>query len=257
MVAGRRGLSAPPGPGWRKLHPSLWRVLRRASAGVYGRPPAAGRTMQAVAVNIDGGDAFAGALWRTFNGWNMSNDAAAGRTIRAVIPPASEAGQKVAAALTACNGAIKANDPEVVAAGTKHAGSATPFFEPFRVRVRGGGTHSATATCDVGGWLIRTAKYRAAKSIVCDAIELLRLRATDGIDVLDGDLLRELVAAKAVVSSVPAGVFVNTPDHYRRALDAAAQIAAGSTKEWRDPRSRAAAADEVARCARHMVYFRA
>lgn len=255
MPPPRRGLSAVPGPGWRKLPPKLWRTLRRAAAGVYGSPPAVSRAMEAVAVNLDGGDAFAARLWDTWNGWHMSNDAAAGRTIRAVIPFDSHAGNQLASTLTDCNGAISAKDPELIAAGIKRAGSAVPNFEPFRVRVRGGGPHSATTTCDVTGYYISTSTYRKAKSIVIDAIELLRLRATDGIDVLEGDLLRQLVAAKSAVTTVPPSVFDNTPDHYRRAIDAAAQIAAGSTKEWRDPRSREAAADEVARCARKMVYF--
>lgn len=205
---------------------------------------------------LTGPRAFAQHLWDTWQGWHMSNEASAGRTVRAVVPKNSVAGHELQKLVEGCT-VLEAGHPEIQAAGSRDSEFEHEFFEPFRVRIRGGSEHSAATTCNMANHFVPTAAYIKARSMVIDAIERKRERAVDGIDPRGppNSLLNRLVADKCRVTQIPHAVLVCAPDHYRRAIAAANELAGGVEREWRDPRGRQAAMDELYSCVDRMMYI--
>jgi len=133
----------------------------------------------------------------------------------------------------------------VTAAGRK-------YFEPLRVRVRGGTAHCAATTCDLQNYVTPIALYTTARSIVLDEISNRRHAATDHGTC---DHLIPEIRLLTVFTEIPPVIYVSSASHYRRAIAAAIILHEGQDAAWRDPRGRQAVRAELQRCVDTLVYL--
>lgn len=195
--------------------------------------------MDVRAVDLHDGGAFGAAVGASFTGWHISNQAALGRTIEAIVVKSSAAGASIAAAAAAAS-AVPATTAEVAALV---GASASRWHTPLRVRVRGPSAACATTVVDVAGLVVPTGAYAVAKSMVLDAINFrIAERARTG------ETLGETHASLGVVplAAIPS-VFFAPPNrgHYSRAIAAAARRGDDGAPAWKDAKSRKFNVEEI------------
>lgn len=180
-------------------------------------------------------DEVAEKLFDTFQGWHVSNQRAAGRTLFAWARRTSAVAVAIEERIKS-EGAKKARgnnaDPEVKAMlGT------TGNVKPLTVRIRGGSAYCATTSCDVVGYYVLTETYNQAKALVRQAIaSVVREAKYNYTRPPPGSLA-------AARSDWDDAVFGDGRlKDYHAAIDLATKIRHSAEAGWRDPRSREATA---------------
>lgn len=188
------------------------------------------------------------AIARAFQGWHVSNQAAMGRTLTALILKHSGSGALITEHIQA-TGAVRIEPNSEPAAVNASTGN----FEQLKINVRGGTAHCATTLCTVDGYVVPTNRYLRARSILISKMNEVK-----------GDVQNAYKKPPPGSLGAQPGTFgPNAPSElfqdylsplYRRAIDLARKVDESTNASWRDPRSRQAVAVQFGNAVIDLLY---
>ena len=187
------------------------------------------------------------ALARAFQGWHVSNQAALGRTLTAMVVKASPSGSTVAAHIAA-TGAVQAtpqSEPRAVLASSGN-------YEPLTINARGGSAHCATTLATIEGYYVPTSRYLRARSIFLAKLNAVKAGT---VGALRPPPPQSLGASPEPFAAPPTRLFTDRFSAlYRRCIELARKVDDATNASWRDPRSRVAVSAQFEQAVLELLY---